>query len=79
MLQKPQITQHLHMGGDTLNPNHIIQYPYTGGDTSNPNILSPVTRQKLPTSQGGETFQTPIFENKQPNRSPKQGILTNTQ
>ena len=39
-----------------------------GGDTSNLKISIQMTQQKLPTSQEGETLQTPAFGDRQPNR-----------
>ena len=57
-----QIIHNPHMGGDTSNPTHIIQHPHIGGDTSNPKILNQVTREKLPTWQGGDISNPPHLE-----------------
>ena len=62
MLQKPQITQHPHMGGDTSNPNQMAQHPYIRGDISNPKTLNQMTHQKLPILQGGRHFKPPHLE-----------------
>ena len=51
-----QATQYQNMGGDTSNPNQATQYLQMGGDTLNPKISILMTRQKLPTLQGGETL-----------------------
>jgi len=50
-----------------------------GRDTSNPKTLNQITHQQLPTSQGGETLQTPTSGDRQPDRGLKQGNLTNIQ
>ena len=73
-----RVTKHPHTGGDTLNPSQTTQHPHTGGDTSNPKIPIYMTHEKLPTSQWGETLQTPTPGDKQPNRSLEQIYPTNT-
>ena len=50
------------MGGDFSNPNQITQHPHMGGDTLNSKTLNQMTHQQLPTSQGGRHFKPPHLE-----------------
>ena len=68
-----QMTQNPYIRGDTSNPNQMNQHSHLGGDILNPKTLNQMTHQKLPTLQGGGTFQTPIFGDRQPGRGLAQG------
>ena len=60
-----QVTQHLQIWGNTSNPSQVTQHLQIRGDILNPKIPILMTQQKLPILQGGETFQTPAFGDKQ--------------
>ena len=67
------------MKKDTLSPNQMTQHLHARSDTSNPKTLKQMTHQKLPTSQGEETLQTPTSGDRKTYKGLQQVYPTNTQ